>query len=173
MISAFPLLDEARIVLEPMAPDMPPDFWWVTAGVLFVLALTAAIDAFTAIVPDVLIFLGLLALVGAQGVYASWEIAAHHLWLAIMAGGLIWIINLAWYRKFCYDALGMGDAKWTVLAVACFGVMPIVFAWGAGAVLATIFIGGAWLVRRPIARVAFAPFLLMGLGVGLFCLRFR
>ncbi len=172
MIFAFPFLDKAQSVLVHMAPGMPPGYWWVTACVLLILALTATIDAFTAIIPDILIFLGLLAVTGTQGLYVSWDVAAHHLRQAIMAGGLIWIINLAWYRKFCYDALGMGDAKWTMLAVACFGVMPIVYAWGTGAILATIFIGAAWLARCPMTKVTFAPFLFVGLGVGLYAVRF-
>ncbi|MDR3425649.1 MAG: prepilin peptidase [Alphaproteobacteria bacterium] len=155
-----------------MAPNMPPDYWWVTGVVVFILALTATVDAFTATIPELLIFLGLLAVVGTQGRCASWEIAAQHLQQAVIAGLLIWAINFAWYCKFDYDALGMGDAKWTMLAVACFGVTPVLFAWGFGAVLAVIFMEAVRLVGYRISRVTFSPFLFISLGVGLYWVRF-
>lgn len=168
MTYALPLLDEAKIVLTHMAPGMPPDFWWVTACILLILALTATVDAFTATIPEALIFIGIFAVVGLQGAYTTWDVAAQHLRLAIGAGALIWVINFAWYRKFGYDALGMGDAKWTMLAVACFGVMPVIFAWGLGAILASAFIGIMRLARYRVTKVTFAPFLFIGLCLGLF-----
>jgi prepilin signal peptidase PulO-like enzyme (type II secretory pathway) len=168
----FPFLDQAQPILVHMAPGMPPDYWWVTACVLLILTLTATVDAFTAIIPDILIFLGLLAVTGTQGWMESWEIAAHHLRQAVASGLIIWGINFAWRTKFRYDALGMGDAKWTMLAVACFGIEPVIFAWGVGSVCATFFIGMARLVRYRITHVTFSPFLLAGLGVGLYRVRF-
>jgi prepilin signal peptidase PulO-like enzyme (type II secretory pathway) len=172
MVWAFPLLDATKEVLIHAAPGMPPDFWWMTASVLGILALTATIDAFTETVPDGLIFLGLLAVTGTQGMAASWSVAALHLRQAIEAGLLIWVLNFLWYHKFHYDALGMGDAKWTMLAVACFGVMPVVIAWGLGAILAVIYIGGARLARYQVTQVTFAPFLFLGLAAGLYVVRF-
>ena len=168
----LPFLNEAKIVLIHVAPGMPPETWWMTACVLFILALAATIDAFTAIIPEALIFLGLFAITVVQGIFASWEIAGQHLREAVAAGFLIWGINHAWYYKFRYDALGMGDAKWTMLAVACFGAEAALVAWGIGSVLATIFIGVFRLFNYRITQVTFSPFLFIGLSVALYGLRF-
>jgi prepilin signal peptidase PulO-like enzyme (type II secretory pathway) len=167
----IPYISACKTILIDIAPGMPPDIWWVTALVVFILALAATIDAFTTTVPDSLIFLGLLAITGMQGWYASWAVAAMHLRQAIEAGVLIWAINLMWYWKFRNDALGMGDAKWTMLAVACFGWLAGVIAWGAGACLAVVWLCVAWLVKRPVDRVTFAPFLMAGLMLGLWWMR--
>ncbi|HEU0118380.1 MAG TPA: prepilin peptidase [Alphaproteobacteria bacterium] len=151
-------------------PDMPPEAWWLTALVLIVLASSAAVDAFTSTVPDPLVFLGLLAVTGTQGVYVSWPFAAAHLAWAIAAAACLWAINMAWYYAFKQDAIGMGDAKWTMLAVACFGLTPAFYAWGIGAVLAILYLGAAKLVRYQLMHVYFAPFLFIGLIAGLYWL---
>jgi prepilin signal peptidase PulO-like enzyme (type II secretory pathway) len=171
-VFAFPLFDAAKNILAEIAPSMPPDYWWVTACVLFILALTATIDAFTAVIPDILIFLGLLALVATQGMAISWEIAGQHLRQALCAAIAIWALNEIWYWKFHRDALGMGDAKWTMLAVACFGLLPALYAWGIGAILALAFLAVMQITRRKIKHVTFAPFLLAGLCVGLYWIKF-
>ena len=171
MTFAFPLLDQIRVVLVDMTPGMPPEIWWVTACVLVILALAATVDAFTTTIPDPLIFLGLFAITLMQGLSASWDVAAHHLTQAIAAGLLIWGVNFAWVKKFETDAIGMGDSKWTMLAVACFGITPAVLAWGIGSVLATIFIGLFRLFKVQLTKVTFSPFLFIGLGVGLFITR--
>lgn len=168
----LPYVESVKSVLGSMAPGMPPEYWWVTAGVLFILALAATIDAFTTVIPDVLIFLGLVAVTSVQGFFVSWDIAALYLREAIGAGLAIWFINFAWHWKFGYDALGMGDAKWTMLAAACFGIAPAVYAWGIGSVLATILILTLRLFKYRVAAVTFSPFLFIGLGVALFALRF-
>ncbi len=168
----FPPLDILRTITETAAPGMPPAYWWVAAGVLGILALSATIDAFTEIVPDVFILLGLIGIFIAQTLYSSWESAAWHFRYALAAGFFIWAVNTLWYRHFRYDALGMGDAKWTMLAVACFGVTPCVYAWGVGAILASLYIGFARLLRYQVSQITFAPFLFIGLCAGLYWLRF-
>jgi prepilin signal peptidase PulO-like enzyme (type II secretory pathway) len=167
-----PLLTAAKPLLVHVAPGMPPDYWWVTGGVLAILAMTATIDAFTAYIPDLMIFLGLFAVTSTQGFFVSWDVAAYHFTQAVMAGLLIWGINFAWYDVMRYDALGMGDAKWTMLAVACFGVEPAIVAWGVGAIFAVGFISMAYLAYYKLGRVTFAPFLFMGLCAGLYWIRF-
>ena len=147
---------------------MPADYSCITASIFFVLALTSFVDLLTATIPDILIFLGLLAVTVARGLGHSWEDSAHHLRQAIGAGLVIWVINFLWYKKFRHDALGMGDAKWTMLAVDCFGILPALIAWGVGSVLAVVFIGVAKIFKRPIARVHFAPFLFAGLCAGIY-----
>jgi hypothetical protein len=71
------------------------------------------------------------------------------------------------------DAFGMGDAKWTVLAVSCFGIVAGFLAWALGAWLALGWMGLMRLMKRPIARVYFAPFLFIGLCAGIYWLRLR
>jgi prepilin signal peptidase PulO-like enzyme (type II secretory pathway) len=168
MAFAIPPFDAAPEIFVRMAPGMPPECWGVTACVLAILAFAAIFDSLTALIPEALIFFGLLAVTAAQGVFASWEIAAHHLQQAVAAGILIWLINYAWFKKFHADALGMGDAKWTMLAVACFGIEPAIMAWGVGSVLATIFIGLFRLFKHSVSAVTFSPFLFIGLGVALY-----
>ena len=168
MVFSFPLFDEAKLALVYAAPDMPPEYWWMVACIFFILAATAAVDAFTGIVPEALIFLGLLAITAVQGTVVSWDVAAHHLRMAVASGLFIWGVNFAWYKKFDQDAIGMGDAKWTMLAVACFGLDSALIAWGVGSVLATIFLGLFRLYKHRISRVTFSPFLFIGLSVALF-----
>jgi len=169
----FALTDEIKAFVIHTAPDMPPDAWVVTACILGALLVTAIIDIFTTRVPNILVYLGLITTFCIQGILASWNIAIYHLFQAVLAGALIWVVNAIWYRIFRHDALGMGDAKWTMLAVACFGVRPSLFAWGVGSILAVIFISAAQISNHKIARVTFAPFLFIGLCVGIYWLRFK
>jgi len=167
-----PLYDQTRLVLFQMAPGIPYGMQWVTVVVILILAATALVDAFREIVPDVLICLGLSVVIAVIGFFGTWEESARHLLEAIAAGCVIWAINFAWFLKFRYDALGMGDAKWTMLAVACFGFGPSLLAWGIGSVLATIFIGSFRFFKGRLSQVSFAPFLFVGLGVGVYIVRF-
>lgn len=144
---------------------------WLPYLVLFILGATAAIDSFTSKVPDPLIFLGLLIAVGTQGLFVSWPFAAKNLAYALAAGIAVWAINQIWYRLFKRDAIGMGDAKWTMLAITCFKWLPVLFAWGAGACLAIVWMGGAWFCKKRLKHVYFAPFLFIGLLVGIYWLR--
>ena len=143
------------------APDLPPEAWWLPGLVLLILAAGATIDALTATIPDPIIFLGLLAVLLTQGIYMDWPFAAAHLRLAIVAGVGLWILNELWRKQFKEDAYGMGDAKWTMLVVACFGFPPALFAWGAGACLSVVWMGGMTLAKRPIVQIYFGPFLFM------------
>lgn len=161
-----------RIALDSVV-DMPPKAWWVPGLVLLILIAAAAIDAIKAYIPDALIFFGLLALTALQGMYVSWPFAAQHLTTAIIAGFGLWAINQGWYIAFKQDAIGMGDAKWTMLAVASFGLQPAIFAWGFGACLALVWMGCLRFVRYKITRVYFAPFLMLGLLAGIYVLRLR
>lgn len=167
------ILGSAKLIGLKATMDLPPEAWWVPALVLFILAAAAAVDAIRATIPDPLIFLGLVAITGLQGLYVSWPFAAQHLQLALIAGIGLWAINQLWYLTFKRDALGMGDAKWTMLAVACFGFMPVVFAWGFGACLAVLWMGFMRISGYRITRVYFAPFLFIGLLAGIYWLRLR
>ena len=172
MTFALPFLDVIKQTLIQAAPAMPHEIWWVTGVVFFILILTAAVDAYTETIPDGFILAGMLAITAMQGAYASWPRAAENLKVALLAGVLIWCVNQLWYKFFRHDALGMGDAKWTVLAVACFGTLPALGAWGVGACTAVFWIVTARLVRYKVTQVTFGPFLLIGLCTSLYWLRF-
>src|SRR6185312_381625 len=93
--------------------------------------------------------------------------------IAFLSGITLYFINEIWFRAAKADALGMGDAKWTVLAVACFGGPPAVAAWIVGAWLGIGWLGLAKLAHHPIKRVHFTPFLFIGLVIGIYLLRIR
>lgn len=155
------------------APDLPVEAWWLPVLVLFVLGVSATIDALTGTIPDWVIFLGLAAVVVTQGICVDWPFSAAHLRLAIEAGLGLWLINALWRRALKGDAYGMGDAKWTMLAVSVFDFTPALFAWGAAAVLAVAWIGGARVLKKKVENVYFGPFLFFGLLLGLYWLKLR
>ncbi len=163
MVSLSLLFDGLRLVWTAAAPDMPPALWMVTLTVWGILGIAALIDALKKIVPDPLILLGAVGVTAALGFAVSWEVAAQHLRLALASALIIWAINALWYARFKRDALGMGDAKWTLLAVLCFGPVRALVAWGGGAILAVFVMGVARLAGRRLSQVSFAPFLFVGL----------
>jgi prepilin signal peptidase PulO-like enzyme (type II secretory pathway) len=164
--------DIARLTVIGASPDMPAYLWPLTASLFVILAATAFIDAKTGRIPDPPIFLGLLFGTGLMGFLYSWDESGAQLRWAVGAGLSLWAINALWYVRFRRDCLGMGDAKWTTLAVFAFGLKPVLIAWGAGACLALLWMAGARLCRRRVAYVHFAPFLLIGLIGGLWWVRF-
>ncbi|MDD4616765.1 MAG: prepilin peptidase [Alphaproteobacteria bacterium] len=168
IIPYLPSWGQAKTFLVEAAPRMPADKWWITLCVLAILFAAAIADARTGKVPDSLIISGLFCVATLQGFFLSWDAAAYRLGCGVIAGLAIWAVNMAWYRIFHHDALGMGDAKWTALAISYFGVAPAIVAWGVGSVLATIFIGMFRLFNYRVSKVTFAPFLFIGLGVGLY-----
>ncbi|MDD3370639.1 MAG: prepilin peptidase [Alphaproteobacteria bacterium] len=164
----LPLVRDAKLFFAGASWAMPPDLWGLSAAVLGLLCVAAWVDAVKKIVPDPLIFLGLFSVAAVQGIFISWDAAALHLRHAVYAGVFIWSVNAAWFRVFRHDALGMGDAKWTMLAVSVFGIESAVVAWGISSVLATIFLGLFRLFNHRISVVAFSPFLFVGLCVALY-----
>lgn len=152
-------------------PDMPPDAWWVAAVILLVLGAVAIVDLFKGIIPDAPMFFAVIGVVAAEGIYKDWPFSAHQLTWGIVAALIVWGINELWFRAFKHDALGMGDAKWSLLAVTCFGGLPVLFAWGVGAVLGCVWMGVLKIFRRSTAHVHFAPFLFVGLIIGIWAVR--
>ena len=155
---------------QQIAPDLPPHAWWLMALTLIVLGLAAAIDAVMGIVPDALVALGLTGLLAGFGLTLSWPVAAHHLLWGLGAALLLWAVNEIWYRRFKHDAFGMGDTKWSVLAVTGLGPLPVLMGWGGGACLAVLWLTGLRLAKQPVRQVHFAPFLFLGLLGGLYWL---
>lgn len=147
---------------------LPSGFGWLSILVLAILATAAAVDAVKGRVPDPLIFIGLVVAVGGQGFANDWPIAARHLAVGLGAGLALWGGNELYYRLRKRDAFGMGDAKWTALAVTQFGVLPIFWAWVIGAWLGLAWLGAARLFGRRLRHVHFAPFLTLGLLAALF-----
>ena len=152
---------------------MPNEAWWIPMLVMSILCAAALVDAFSSTVPDWLIFVGLLAVVGGHALYVSWPYAMWHLGAAIVAFFAVWAANELWRHFFKVDAIGMGDAKWSALAVACFDVVPVVIAWGAGAWIALIWMGALRVAKYETTRVYFTPFLFLGLLVGIWWVRLR
>ncbi|NTU76384.1 MAG: hypothetical protein HGA90_00965 [Alphaproteobacteria bacterium] len=157
------------------AEGLPPSLDWLPLVMLLTLAGTALYDAFTGRVPDAPLFLGLLVTTAAIGLAADWPLAAERLTLGLGVAIGLWAVNQLYRFFFQRDALGMGDAKWSLLAVTVFGLLPVVYAWVVGAWLALIWLGGAKLARRLRQQdaqdgsyVHFAPFLFLGLLAGLY-----
>lgn len=146
--------------------------WWFGAIALLLLGAAAVVDAFTSRVPDFLILPGYLLLLIGFGELVDWPFAAERLAYGFAAALVLVAINQFWYGLFKNDALGMGDAKWSALAVTAFSFKPVVIAWIVGAWLGVLWLFGAWVVSRvrnsktPV-RVHFAPFLFIGLLIGL------
>ncbi len=167
------LFGDFRIGLMHVTPGLPPGAWWMPAIVLFLLGCAAIVDAVSSVVPDSIIFLGLGAVLATQGMYVGLPFAGWHLALAIGAAILVWSMNDLWRAVFDNDAIGMGDAKWTALAVCCFDLNPVLAAWGIGAWLALVWIGASWACKYKLQRVYFAPFLFLGLIAAIYLLRLR
>ncbi len=153
-----------------ISPGLPPETLVISFAVLLILGLTAAVDAQKGEVPDLPIIFGILAAFLVQGVYGNWLLAAENLLAGAGVAALIWATNEIYFRMRGRDALGMGDAKWTMLAVTGFGIMPAAMAWGLGACLAL-----AWMAVRRLVLPAcndgvvyFAPFLFVGLTIGIY-----
>jgi hypothetical protein len=153
-----------QLFIGPDAPFLPLAVYLVLAG-------TAVWDAWRGIVPNIPLALAALAITIGRYLADGWQDAATFLALGAGAWLFIWVFNELWFRIFKKDAIGMGDAKWTAVAVAAFGVMPALFAWFAGAWVAIIWIIGSYLIGRRIRKVFFAPFLMVGLTLGLLVTR--
>lgn len=141
---------------------------WLPGYVLLVLLFTAAWDARTGIVPNKALLTGAVPLMIGRYVANGWQDALTYLALGIGVWAFIWALNEAWYTFFKKDAVGMGDAKWTALAVATFGLVPgALFAWFAGSWVSIGWFALSYAVGRRIKKVYFAPFLFCGLIIGL------
>ncbi len=166
-------------LLDPQLVHLPAEAWWLPGILLLILGSGAAYDAVRGRVPDGIILAGSVVALGTLGLYADWPEASHHLLWGLGASLLIWGVNQLYYRFLKHDAIGMGDAKWTLLAVIGFGWMPAAFAWIVGAWLGALWLTGAWLFAKARgrknfrARVHFTPFLFLGLLAGLYILTVR
>ena len=162
-----PELSALPAALAHLSPDLPHAAWPLALFVLLILGSTAAYDARTGRVPDPPLFSGLLLTVAVYGFATDWPVAAHRLMLGLGALIVLWGVNHVFYSVTKRDSFGMGDAKWTMLAVTAFGIYPALAAWVVGAWLGLGWMGLRWLCRRKTQMIHFAPFLFAGLLVGL------
>ena len=138
---------------------------WAALLVWAVLVGTAYVDARRGRVPDVPLLGGALG-VGVALLFMQPPLfLLERALLALTVGAAIWAGNELWYRWRGQDAVGMGDAKWSMLAVLAFGLAPVLWGWVVGAWLALGWMLALRLGRREIRRVFFAPFLCVGLAV--------
>lgn len=131
-----------------------------------ILLLTAWIDGRTGRVPDRYLLAGFVCALAATILAALHNPHVSPLILtlaplaaALALGGLIWGINELWYRWRGQDALGLGDAKWSVVAALAFGIIPVLWAWALAAWLGLAWLGlSRWrTAARP--HLHFTPFL--------------
>lgn len=140
---------------------------WLPFGIGVILFATAAWDARTGIVPNIPLLCGAAAVVAGRFLANGFPDAIMYLALGLGVWAIIWGFNEAWFRLFGKDAIGMGDAKWTALAAATFGIMPALLSWLAGSWLSIMWIILCFVVGKRIRKVYFAPFLFCGLIVAL------
>ncbi len=151
----------------------PSTLWYVPLFLLVLLGFVSFVDARTGRVPDLPLLLGGLVAVAVLAWGAGWASAGLRLLYVVGAVVSLRLLNEGYYRLFGHDAFGFGDAKWTGLAVAGFGLAPVCWAWVFGAWLGVIWLGlrVVWRKVRPTyagqAYVHFAPFLFLGLVVAL------
>lgn len=152
----------------------PPPLVFVPFLVLLFLAAAAFVDARTGKVPDALIGSGLLLSVASLAWGSGWFIGGERLLYVVASIYALKLINNLYYRLFNHDAFGFGDAKWTGLAVAGFGLAPVCWAWIVGAWLALFWMGlrSLWLKVHQTygghSYVHFVPFLFSGLCLALY-----
>lgn len=137
------------------------------AGVWLALGLAAYTDARTGRVPDNYLLVGFVfatlacVMLSLQNPHVM---PATHvvIWLstALAFGGSIWAVNELWYSWRGQDALGMGDAKWSVVAALAFGLVPVLWAWALAAWLGLAWFGlSRWRTATPRPYLHFTPFL--------------
>lgn len=140
---------------------------WLPAAIYAILFATAAWDARTGIVPNMPLAIGALAVLVAHDVVYGWNAVLGALVFGAGSWFGIWLLNELWFRIARRDALGMGDAKWTALAIMTFGWVPALFAWFVGSWVAIAWIIGCAIAKKRVRKVYFAPFLFIGLTIGI------
>ncbi len=168
-----------------LAIELTPAASWLPLVMLLILGIAAAVDAHSARVPDPIIFFGLLVIVAMRGVYKDWELASRYLMAGIGVSLILYAVNQFYYYAFKRDAYGMGDVKWTLLAITTFSIKPALIAWVLAAWLGLSWLGikklALWTRRFYAASnsetlpeeqsktyVHFAPFLFFGLLAGIY-----
>lgn len=148
-----------NIVTALLPADVP---LWAGAFALLALLYTAVVDARTGLVPPLpLAVAGLLLMAGLIIDNSSRDYAAPLHAILFYCG--VFAVNEAHYRLTGRDALGLGDAHWSLVAVLAYGMPVTLMAWGVGAWLAIIWLGLRRLIGEPSGQVYFVPFLFVAL----------
>lgn len=166
-------MDKVELI-RILSADFPEPIWYVPSIVLVILAAVSVADARTGRVPDVPLAIGVMIAICSLAWYSGWLVAGERLLYVVAAVYALRLANNVYHRLFQHDAFGFGDAKWTGLAVAGFGLAPVAGAW-----IVAAWVGLLWMGMRRVWRrvsnayagheyVHFAPFLFVGLLVALF-----
>ncbi len=154
--------------------SFPDHLRFVPVAVLGLLGLAAIYDAFTGRVPNLLVLSALAVVLFLSAHHEGWPMAGLRTLTALAAFWVLKSVNAFYFIVFRRDAIGMGDAKWTAAAAACFGLAPVFWAWVFGAWLGAIWLGVKLIVgflcphAKPRGYVHFAPFLMAGLVLKLY-----
>lgn len=148
---------------DPAGLLSAPGGMWVALAVWAALAASAIVDARTGRIPDAILLAGAGGALTALLVAERFDIFFWQGITALLLGGVLWLLNEVWFRRMRHDAIGMGDVKWSMLAVLGFGLVPVLWSWALAAWLGLGWMGIQRLRRKKLQRVYFAPFLLLGL----------
>lgn len=144
---------ESVILLLPA--DLP---LWAGAFAMLALLYTAVVDARTGLVPPLPLALSAMVLmIGLIDSHSSRAVSAPLYALLFYIG--IFLVNELHYRITQRDALGMGDAHWSLVCVLAFGVPITLMAWGVGAWLGLAWLGMRRILKKPAQQVYFVPFM--------------
>lgn len=157
-----------------LEPQSVPQLELLPHIILVLLGLAALIDAFTGRVPHFLIVIGMGVVIFFAAVHTGWPLTGLRLLVAAIAFTLLVYANRT-YMNLCHrEAFGMGDAKWTAVAAATFGLTPVFWAWVLGAWFGLLWLGLrfilglVWPGAKSSGYVHFAPFLMIGLLIKLY-----
>lgn len=151
----------ADIAMHLLPADVP---LWAGALAFAALFYTAVVDARTGLVPPVPLAVAAMALMAsllASGADRAFTEPSH----ALLVYALIFAVNEVHYRITGRDALGLGDAHWSLVATLAFGAPAVLLSWGLGAWLALLWLGARRLCGKPAGQVYFVPFLFIALVV--------
>lgn len=172
----FTLPDVSTVPSYLLEPKLPMQLEYLPYVIIGVLALAALVDAFSGRVPDSLMIVGGALAIFLPAYYAGWGPALLRLLMAAIAFVLLQVVNQTYINLCRREAFGMGDVKWTAVAAATFGLIPVFWAWVLGAWLGILWLGLRKLVgllfpaAKPEGYVHFAPFLLAGLAFKVYAL---
>lgn len=142
-----------------LSPHVP---LWAGTVALLALTITAVVDARTGLVPPLPLAFASLALIAGLILQDSPRALSAPLY-ALLFYAAIFLINEVHFKLTGRDALGLGDAHWSLVAVLAYGVPLTLMAWGVGAWLALLWLGARRVLGKPAGHVYFVPFLLVAL----------